>query len=156
MYLHNLQIVLPDLKSSQPLILTRWMQKHVLVQFLQNNNIKPSIFIEKYALRLISNVISMIEDDFHDNQHLVTKEILHAFEDKDINQHEIFSLFQALKDVCVELVEEGDILSSNMFLNREAIFIDMYRVFEYMTNEVLQFYAEELYPSSCALKEYTA
>ena len=156
MYLHNLQTVLPDLKSSQAIILTRWMQKHYVVQFLQNYRIKPAFFIEKYALRLIANGISMVEDDFQSHQYLVTKEILHAFQDRDINPHDIFCLFQALKDVCIELIEEGDILSASMLLNRESIIIDIYKVFERLTQEILLFYAEEFYLIERDLQESTA
>lgn len=156
MYLHNLQIVLPDLKSYQTLIVTRWIQKHFLVQFLQENEINPSEFVENYAIRLIANVISMIENDFDDAQGLVTKEILHTFNDKDINQYDVFCLFQNLKNVCIELIEEGHILSSNMLLNREAIIIDIYKVFEYITKEILRFYAQEYHQIIHNEEEQTA
>lgn len=145
MYLHNLQTVLPDFKSNQSVILTRWMQKHSVVQFLQNYNIKPSYFIQEYASRLISNVINMIENDFPAHQYLVTKEALVSFEDKDINPHDVFCLYQALKDVCIELIEEGEILSSGLLLNKERIVIDIYKVFERLTHDILYFYAEEFY-----------
>jgi len=156
MYLHNLQTVLPDLKSSQVIILTRWMQKHDLVQFLQNYDIQVSNFIEQYAMRLISNIINMVENDFPDNRHLVTEEILHAFKDKDINPYDIFCLYQALKDVCIELIEEGDILSSHLLLNKERIIIDIYKAFEQLTHDILHFYAEELYSISHDVKEHSA
>jgi len=145
MYLHNLQTVLPDFKSNQSVILTRWMQKHSVVQFLQNYNIKPSYFIQEYASRLISNVINMIENDFPAHQYLVTKEALVSFEGKDINPHDVFCLYQALKDVCIELIEEGEILSSGLLLNKERIVIDIYKVFERLTHDILYFYAEEFY-----------
>lgn len=145
MYLHNLQTVLADFKSSQALILTRWMQKHYVVQFLQKYEIRPSEFIEGYALRLISNTILMIENEFEDNRHLICKEMLFTFEDRDITSYDIFCLYQALKDVCIDLIEEGDILSSTMLLNKEKIILDIYKVFEYMTKDILYFYAEEFY-----------
>jgi len=148
MYLHNLQTVLPDFKSNQGVILTRWMQKHHVVQFLQNYEIKPTYFIEEYAQRLISNVINMIENDFPSHQYLVTKEALHSFSNKDINPHDIFCLYQSLKDVCIELIEEGDILSSAMVLNSDRIIIDIYKVFERLTHDILYFYAEEFYDVS--------
>lgn len=145
MYLHNLQTVLVDFKSSQALILMRWMQKHYVVQFLQKYEIKPSEFIEGYALRLISNTILMIENEFEDNRYLICKEMLFTFEDRDITSYDIFCLYQALKDVCIDLIEEGDILSSTMLLNKEKIILDIYKVFEYMTKDILYFYAEEFY-----------
>jgi len=145
MYLHNLQTVLADFKSSQTLILSRWMQKHYVVQFLQKKGIRPSEFIEGYALRLISNTILMIENDFEDERYLVSKELLFAFEDKDITPYDIFCLYQALKDVCIELIEEGDILSAQMLINRDNIIVDIYKVFEYLTKDILYFYAEEFY-----------
>lgn len=156
MYLHNLRTVLADLKASQVLILTRWMQKYDVVRFLQKNEINPSDFIEKYALRLISNVILMVEDDFEDERSLVTKEILLAFEDKDINTYDIFCLYQSLKDICIELIEEGEILSAHMLLNRENIIIDIYKVFECLTKDILYFYAEELFNVSQDIKEHSA
>lgn len=145
MYLHNLQTVLADFKSSQALILMRWMQKHYVVQFLQKYEIRPSEFIEGYALRLISNTILMIENEFEDNRYLICKEMLFTFEDRDITSYDIFCLYQALKDVCIDLIEEGDILSSTMLLNKEKIILDIYKVFEYMTKDILYFYAEEFY-----------
>lgn len=145
MYLHNLQTVLADFKSSQVLVLSRWMKKHYVVQFLQKKGIKPSDFIEGYALRLISNMILMIENNFEDNRYLISKEMLFAFEDKDITPYDIFCLYQALKDVCIDLIEEGDILSAHMLLNREKIIIDIYKVFEYLTKDILYFYAEEFF-----------
>ena len=148
MYLHNLQTVLPDFKSNQNVILTRWMQKHPVVQFLQSYQIKPSYFIEEYALRLISNVINMIENDFPSHQYLVTKEALISFSHKDINPHDVFCLYQCLKDVCIELIEEGDILSSSMILNEDRIVIDIYKVFERLTHDILYFYAEEFFDIS--------
>lgn len=145
MYLHNLQTVIPDFKSNQSTILTYWMQKYNVVQFLQNYKIKPSFFVEEYATRLIANIINMIDNDFPVHQYLVTKEILISFEDKDINPHDIFTLYQALKDVCIELVEDGTILSSQVLLNKELIIIDIYKVFERLTHDILYFYAEEFY-----------
>jgi hypothetical protein len=123
------------------------MQKYYVVQFLQRNAIKPSEFIDGYALRLISNTIQMIENEFEDDRYLVSKEMLFAFEDKDITPYDIFCLYQALKDVCIELIEEGEFLSSSMLLNPEKIIIDIYRVFEYLTKDILYFYAEEFYHS---------
>ena len=121
------------------------MQKHYVVQFLQQYGIRPSEFIEGYALKLISNTILMIENEFEDSRYLVSKEMLFAFEDKDIMPYDIFCLYQALKDVCIELIEEGEFLSASMLLNREKIIIDIYRVFEYLTKDILYFYAEEFY-----------
>jgi len=145
MYLHNLQTILPDLKFSQNIILSRWMQKHYLVQFLQNHKIKPSIFIERYAMPMIANTIALVEDDFQNHKYLITKEILLNFQDKDINPHDIFCLFQALKNSCIELIEEGHILSSAFILNHELIIIDIYKVFEFLTENILAFYADEFY-----------
>jgi len=147
-YLHNLQTVLPDFKSNQNIILTRWMQKHDVVQFLQHYNIKPTYFIEEYALRLISNVINMIENDFSSHQYLVTKEALISFSHKDINPHDIFCLYQSLKDVCIELIEEGNIFSSSTLLHSDRIIIDIYKVFERLTHDILYFYAEEFFEIS--------
>ncbi|PHR57093.1 MAG: hypothetical protein COA44_06800 [Arcobacter sp.] len=152
MYLHNLQTVLPDFKSNQNLILTRWMQKHHVVQFLQNYKVKPIYFIQEYALRLISNVINMVENDFPSHQYMVTKEALVSFSDKDINPHDIFCLYQSLKDVCIELIEEGNILSSPIILNKDRIIIDIYKVFERLTHDILYFYAEEFFDIN---SEYT-
>lgn len=145
MYLHNLQTVLADFKSAQALILSQWMQKYYVVKFLQTYEIRPTEFIEGYALRLISNTILMIENEFEDSPHLICKEMLFAFEDKDITPYDIFCLYQALKDVCIDLIEEGDILSAHMLLNREKIIIDIYKVFEYLTKDILYFYAEEFF-----------
>ena len=145
MYLHNLQTVLADFKSSQTLILSRWMQKHYVVRFLQKYRIKPAEFIDGYALRLISNTILMIENEFEDNRYLICKEMLFDFADRDITPYDIFCLYQAVKDVSIELIEEGDILSSTLLLNRDRIIVDIYRVFEYMTKDILHFYAEEFH-----------
>jgi len=145
LFLHNLQTVLPDFKSNQRYLLTRWMQKHHVVKFLQTYKINPNYFIEEYAQRLISNLINMIENDFPLHQYLVTKEALLNFSDKDINLHDIFCLYQSLKDVCIELIEEGDILSSSIILNADRMIIDIYKVFERLIHDLLYFFAEEFF-----------
>ena len=145
MYLHNLQTIIPDLKAHQSVVVSRWMQKDYITQFLQNYGISPEYFIEAFAYRLVANVIHIIENDFPIHQYLITKEVVMNFESKNINAHDVFTLYQSLKDVCIELLEEGQILSSGILLNSDRIVIDIYKVFERLTHDILYFYAEEFH-----------
>lgn len=156
MYLPNIKVVLPDIKSSQHILLSRWMQKHYLVQFLQEHQIKPSVFIEKYAMRIFSNLINMIENDCQESKYLVTKEIINTFKDQDINAYEMFCVYQDFKSACIELIVEGDILSSTLLLNRESVILDIYKLFEHITKELLRFYTEDFHPMQEDLKVQTA
>jgi len=151
MLLQHLHTVIPDLKNAQQLILSRWMQKFCVVTFLHEYDIKPEYFINHFAVRIISNGLAMVEDSLEESDFYVTKELLDEFRDKEINPYDIFRIYKAMKEVCVELISEGDILSAEFLFNRDKIIIDFYRFFEGLTEGVLFYYAQEYYHNEGAI-----
>lgn len=151
MYLEHMNTVMPDLKNAQQQILSRWMQKFYVVNFLHEYDIKPDYFINHFATRIISNGILLVEDSLESKDFYVTKELLNEFREKEINPYDIFRIYKAMKEVCIELINEGDILSAEFLFNRDKIIIDFYKFFEAMTEGVLFYYAQEYYHNEGAI-----
>lgn len=151
MLLEHMHTVIPDLKNAQQTILSRWMQKFYVVNFLHEYDIKPEYFINHFAIRIISNGLVLVEDSLQNRDFFVTKELLDEFREKEINPYDIFRIYKAMKEVCIELINEGDILSSEFLFNRDKIIIDFYKFFEAMTEGVLFYYAQEYYHNEGAI-----